>query len=152
MPEVNERAYEAPRERHPSDRRKNLLNIRWPDRRTGFFRRSGEQRPGDEALGWLAARPRVVLTLLVTLAGMNLLDFALTLQLLQRGAVEGNPVLAAAFAQGTMTAFAVKACLMIAIFLSVWLLRRYRGVLIVLLIAGAVYTLLLVYEVGLLVG
>ena len=87
-------------------------------------------------------RYRIFNFLLLALAALNLLDYALTLKALSRGVPEGNPLMDAALELGIF--HLVKAALPTALLVLTWLfsdrIRRIRASILVLLtVAVTVY-------------
>ena len=132
-----------PDRRRESDRRRRA-SFRFPDRRTGFDRRSS-----GGLLAWYRDRPALIAASLATIVALNIADYALTVQALERGAQEANPIMAALFAQDPTVALAFKLFTAIAVVLVIWQLRRYRKILGVSLLAVGGFGLLVVYQIGL---
>lgn len=74
-------------------------------------------------------------------------DLLLTWTLLGRGATEINPVMARLFDSGLGWATVVKGTLTLVVAGGVWLLRRYRRILEFSLVAAAVLSVLVIYEI-----
>jgi hypothetical protein len=83
----------------------------------------------------------------VAIVGLSALDMALTVNALERGAVELNPVMAALLGGGTIPAVAFKLTLTLAVAAAMWILRGYRQVLELSLLVLAGLGLLIVYHV-----
>jgi hypothetical protein len=84
------------------DRRVRRTPLWYPERRTGFDRRNrGGWRGRYEAgLRDLADRPRTLLLVLATIVVFNLMDYLLTLRVLDAGGSELNPSWPACFQSG----------------------------------------------------
>lgn len=134
-------------------RRQDGLSLRFPERRTGFDRRlptNSLVRSLQLVLLWLRDSP----VLLVILAGVNLLslaDLGMTLYLLRHGAVEANPILAGIFNVSWLAAASVKVVLVVLVTLTLWRLRKYRSVLLLVPAVLMVFTALVFYEVVLII-
>ena len=128
-------------ERRASDRRSAGAALTWPERRTGF-----DRRRRTFATGVLRDNSEALVVLVVVLNALNILDLALTAEVLSLGAAEANPIMAAAFAHGWETAALVKVGSMALISLAVLLMRRYRRVLQVALAGAALYAVLICYH------
>lgn len=129
------------------DRRSQRVTMRYPERRTGFDRRS--------AGGVLTAyrdRPGVIAAVLAALLGLNVADYLFTVAALGRGAQEVNPVMAALFESNLALAGVVKLAAVSLVVGAIWQLRRYRRILQVSLIAVAGFTFLVTYQIMLLAG
>ena len=125
------------------DRRRRRAMFRFPDRRTGFDRR----RPGG-LLAWYRDRPAVIAAALAAIVALNVADYTLTVQALERGAREANPIMATLFAHDPALALAFKLFTATAVVLVIWQLRRYRKILGVSLLAVGGFGLLVVYQIG----
>ena len=111
-------------DRRGGERRSGRISLRLHERRTGFDRRS----PAS-LVGWYRDRPHIVGAVLVAVVLLNIADLVLTIRALGRGATEANPVMAALFELGPVTAGAFKVLVGLTFALIVWRLRRYRRVL-----------------------
>ena len=89
---------------------------------------------------------------LVAVAALNLADFLLTIRALERGASEVNPVMAALFDVDPAVAGAVKLLLGLGVVLVIWQMRNYRRILEVSLVALAGFSLVLAYQLALVVS
>ena len=127
-------------ERRAADRRQRALCIKWPERRTGFDRRSSTR------VAVLRDSSAALLAVLAVLNLLNLLDWRFTMVGLERGAVEANPVMSFLFGVDTLTAGLFKVALMLAISLVVWRGRRYRRILEFAVLATVAYAGLIVYH------
>lgn len=126
------------------DRRARTRSLRFPERRTGFDRRG----PAG-VLTWYRDRPVAIATTLAAVMALNLADFYLTLLALDRGAREVNPIMAALFEHDPSLALAFKLATAAAVVLIIWQLRRYRRILTVSLIAVGGFSLLVLYQLRL---
>jgi uncharacterized membrane protein (UPF0136 family) len=130
--------------RSTGDRRGSRLALRLPDRRTGF-----DRREAGGVLSWYRDRPGVIAATLAGILFLNLADYLLTLQALDRGAQEVNPIMAALFESDPSLALAFKLITAMVVAGIIWQLRRYRRILGVALIALGGFALLVVYQLGL---
>jgi hypothetical protein len=80
---------------------------------------------------------------------LNLADYLLTLQALDRGAREVNPIMAALFEHDPSLALAFKLATAAAVVVIIWQLRRYRRILGVSLVAVGGFGLLVGYQLAL---
>ena len=125
--------------------RRNARNRFWyPERRTGFDRRS----PSD-ALAWYRNRPRTIALVLTGVVLLNIADYLLTLRALDRGATEANPFMAVLFEMSPALAGVVKLTLVLGVVTVIWHMRRYRRMLEVSLLALTGFTLVLAYQLAL---
>lgn len=125
------------------DRRLSRPAICYPDRRSGFDRRSQKG-----LLGALRESPAVLLTLLIGLNALSAADWAFTTRALANGALEANMILDSLIAIDPLAAAAFKAACVLAVTAAIWLARRYRLVLATAVGAVAVYGALMVYHVA----
>lgn len=125
------------------DRRLSRPAICYPDRRSGFDRRSQKG-----LLGALRESPAVLLTLLIGLNALSAADWAFTTRALANGALEANMILDSLIAIDPLAAVAFKAACVLAVTAAIWLARRYRLVLATAVGAVAVYGALMVYHVA----
>lgn len=128
-------------DRRRTDRRTARRQFRVPDRRTGFDRR----KPAG-LLGVLRDSPAVLVGLLVLINLFSIADWVFTMQALQIGAVEGNPVLAMMLTTNPAAAFAFKVTATLLVTLALWTWRRYRLILATAAAATLVYAGLMVYH------
>lgn len=143
-------------DRRGGDRRKHSSFRLINERRSGFDRRAvqgGPARRGlNRALRYLRERPSYVLLTIFAVNVLNALDGLFTLNALERGAVEANPIMKWAFQFGTEPAVACKLLLVGALSLLLWRLRRFRMALLAPLVVGGMYSALTVYHLGLLLS
>ena len=130
--------------RRGPDRRARRRLFRFPDRRTGFDRR----RAGG-LLAWYRDRPALVAASLIAVVALNIADYVLTMEALERGAREANPIMAALFASDPSLALAFKLFTALAVALIIWQLRRYKRILGVSLVALGGFGALVIYQIGL---
>lgn len=130
--------------RRGTDRRTSRLAIRVPDRRTGFDRRA----PAG-VLTWFRDRPSAVAVVLIAIVALNAGDYFLTIEALDRGAREANPIMAALFARNAAIAGIFKLGTALAVVSVIWHFRRYRRILGVSLIAVGGFGALIVYQLAL---
>ncbi|MEE8331074.1 MAG: DUF5658 family protein [Acidimicrobiia bacterium] len=139
-------------DRRQGERRRANLSVRFPDRRYGFPRRTPQGSFRRRYLGGLAA-VRDNSTLLVLLASLllalNIADLTLTRRALEAGAVEVNPLMAALFDSNMALATSVKLGLSAIVVGGLWLMRRYRPALSLLVYASIGMGLLVTYQAAL---
>jgi hypothetical protein len=134
-------------EQRKGDRRSSRAAFRFPDRRSGFDRRAVAG-----VVAWYRDRPRLIATALAAIVLLNVADFVLTLHALELGAREANPVMAGLLDRGPALAGAIKLLLAVAVAAVIWRMRRYRRILEVSLVAMAAFTLLIAYQISLILG
>ena len=134
-------------EQRAAERRVTGARFRYPERRTGF-----DRRLSGGAIAWYRDHPSTVAMVLVAVAALNLADFLLTIRALERGASEVNPVMAALFDVDPAVAGAVKLLLGLGVVLVIWQMRNYRRILEVSLVALAGFSLVLAYQLALVVS
>jgi hypothetical protein len=140
------------------DRRVRAVSLRYPERRSGFDRRT--PRAGRigllrwRLLGALRRSPATLAVLLAAFAVLNAADVVVTLRALDLGATELNPVMASLVEAGPVQAAVLKAVVTAAVIAGIWLLRRYQRILELALLLAVGMAVLLAYQVGglLLVG
>jgi hypothetical protein len=114
------------------------------DRRTGFDRR--REYP---VTGRLRDRPALLAGVLVAVNLLSAADFFLTQAELQAGiAIEGNPLLAALFEGGPLSAWLFKTTVVLAVTLVIWHQRHRRPILLVALAAFGIYLAVIGYHVA----
>lgn len=131
-------------ERRPTNRRSTRAQFRYPEHRTGFDRRSSGR------VSWYRDRPVLIAAVLGIFVLLNLLDLALTIEVLGRGGTEANPIMSALFEADPVLAAAVKLVLMGGVAGVIWALRRYRRILQLSLVAVAGFGALVTYQLALL--
>lgn len=136
-------------DRRQGDRRTANLSLRYPDRRYGFPRRSPQGPLSRRYVSGLAAI-RDNSTLLVLLASLllalNIADLNLTRRALEAGAVEVNPLMAVLFDSDMALATAVKLGFSALVVGGLWVMRRYRPALSLLVYASIGMGLLVTYQ------
>ena len=132
----------GPAARSEVERRASPSALRWPERRTGFDRRSPQ--PVTKTLR--DNRP-VLVGLVVVLNVLNLVDFTLTSRALSSGAVEANPIMNTIFLSGWENAALFKLGTMIAVSLAILAFRRYRMVLQVAVAGVTLYAAVVLYHI-----
>ncbi len=144
-----------PGERRQEDRRRQRkVYLKW-ERRSGFDRR--RQQTGfprstlDDTLRYMRERPLTVALILLLLNTLNLLDALLTIEALEAGAREANPIMEALFQSGTGQALAFKLSLIAALSALLWGMRRFKLGLVAALTAVGTYVLVAVYHVTLII-
>lgn len=131
-------------EQRTAERRNARNRFRYPERRTGFDRRSSAG-----ALDWYRNRPRTIAAVLAAIILLNLADYLLTVRALNLGAVEANPIMASLFEVSPAVAGSVKLVIVLGVAAIIWQMRRYRRILEVSLVALAGFTLVLAYQLAL---
>jgi len=130
------------------DRRAHRATFHYPERRTGFDRRMAGVSRYQRFLEAYRRRDGLVAVCLAAIVVLNLADLVLTQVLIDLGASEANPIMAALLAAGTVPAAAVKVAVTIAVVAGVWVLRRYRRMLEFSLVLLGALVLLAAYQVG----
>jgi hypothetical protein len=137
------------RDRRGADRRARRSWV-WRERRSGFDRRSrSASRWGaawDEALIYLRDNPLALVAMLALANLLSLLDLMFTLRALDHGAVEANPVMRALLEGHPAAAVIVKVCLVAGVSVVVFLLRRYRLMLKVAILALVLFAVIVMYH------
>jgi len=128
-------------ERRERNRRARRTGFHWPERRTGFDRRS------DCTVRLLRESSALLIALLALLNLLNVLDWRFTAIGLERGAIEANPIMAAFFGVDTLAAGLFKVSWMFAISVIIWHARRYRRVLEFTVVAAVMYFALVLYHI-----
>ncbi len=138
-----------PPRRRRQERRVKRTPFRYPERRSGFDRRSQAGLRGRYlgALSDFANRPRTVVLVLATIIVFNFMDFYLTVRILDAGGVELYPIMARLFAVGSETAAVVKLGIVGAAALLLLALRRYRRSLELSLLLLLFFSALMFYHV-----
>ncbi len=131
------------------DRRLRREPFRFPERRSGFDRRSPSGWRGRyiEDLRSLAQRPRTLVLVLATIVVFNFMDLLLTLRVLDAGGVELNPLMANLFSMDQLTAAFVKLGVVGAAVLLLYSLRRYRRTLELSLLLLIAFSGLMFYHI-----
>jgi hypothetical protein len=132
---------EAVLERRAVDRRRHASSLYYPERRTGFDRRTRTL-----VTGFLRDRPVALVVILVLINVMSLADWMLTVQALEAGAAEGNPVLSAMITGNPAAAFFFKLAATLGVTAALWSWRRYRTILGTAIAALLVYAGLMAYH------
>ncbi len=96
-------ANELALERRGRDRRVVHRSLYYPERRTGF-----DRRMPSRVTAVLRDRPVVLLSVLIAINLLSIADWLLTMRVLEVGAAEGNPVLAAMISTSPTAAFTFK--------------------------------------------
>ncbi len=123
------------------DRRTRRVSMRYPERRSGFDRRTS--RPFLEAY---RARPAAIGAVLAAFVLLNVADLVFTLRVVDAGAIELNPVMAALLGAGSGYAAAFKLGAALTVAGAMWAARRYRLVLQASLAALALMGAVAVYQ------
>ncbi|MGI9647731.1 MAG: DUF5658 family protein [Acidimicrobiia bacterium] len=133
--------------RRGGDRRTARVAFRFPERRTGFDRRAYAG-----VVTRYRDRPGLIAAALTGIVLLNLADFALTLRALDLGAREANPVMAGLLELSPGLAGTVKIVVAVGVSAVIWQLRRYRRILEVSLLALAGFTMLVTYQITMLLS
>jgi hypothetical protein len=147
---MREEKYFGSHERRGHERRgRSRFVLR--ERRMGFDRRSSP-RGGvavsiERTLLGLRDRPGTLRVLLVTVNLLNLADFWLTLNVLENGGGEANPIMRSLFELGPMWAGAVKVTTILLTSLLLWRCRSFRLALAAALAMLAIFTTVLFYHI-----
>ncbi len=148
MPGENGNHHTDERRGHERRRRRRLVLI---ERRSGFDRRgpaSGGRLSGalEGALLRLRDDPVLLLAVLGLANMLSLADLAFTLFALDHGAIEANPVMRTLLDSDPGFAILAKIGMVAGVSTLIYLLRRYRLMLMVALIAVAVFGSVVVYH------
>lgn len=127
--------------RHIERRARPRHAFHWPERRTGFDRRSP-----DRPLMTLRDNRTLLVGVILAIGALSCFDLAMTARELTLGVHEANPIMRAAFGNSIWTAAAVKAGSFLLVSLAIWFFRRYRLVLQFALGAVILYAALTVYH------
>ena len=130
--------------------RRRKIAFRLRERRTGFDRRDPSRGPHwyTQLLRGLRCHPQALFVLLVAVNLLNLADFALTLDALQKGAAEANPVMRGLFAQSPVFAGFFKISVVAGVSLVIWRLRRFRRPLEAGVLALFLFGLVIAYHIA----
>ena len=131
------------------DRRAVRSPFYFPERRSGFDRRTPAGVRGRYHAGLLSYRDNQLAFMLVlaTLVVFNYMDYHLTLRVLAAGGSELNPIMARLFGIGPEAAAAAKLGSVGAVVLVLLALRRYRRTLEASLFFLLAYSALMFYHV-----
>jgi hypothetical protein len=118
-----------------ADRRRRGQRLRFPERRTGFDRRtchleSGLLRARERALHMYRDQAVCILVVLIAANVANILDLMLTQRALALGASEANPIMALLLVRDPFVAMAFKIGAGLLVTGAIWCMRRYRAVLV----------------------
>lgn len=127
--------------RHVERRARSRHAFHWPERRTGFDRRSP-----DRPLMTLRDNHALLVGVILLIGALSCFDLAMTARELALGVQEGNPIMRAALGNSIWTAAAVKAGSFLLVSLAIWYFRRYRLVLQFALGAAVLYVALTLYH------
>ncbi len=140
-------------ERREVDRRQNRVSFAWPERRSGFDRRGPAPDANRASVAFegiltgLRDRPATVRVMLVAINMLNLADFVLTINVLNTGGGEANPIMRSLFALNPVYAGIFKILAIFLISLVIWRFRRYRSALEISLVVLAVFMGVFFYHV-----
>jgi hypothetical protein len=134
------------------DRRSRRTAARFPERRTGFDRRTDPSagRVRVAYLEWirrLSQSPERAAVLMISIVALNVADVAFTFRALDRGLQEVNPVMAGLLDAGHGVAAFVKIGVSVALASAGWWFRRFRRVIEVGLLVAALMSLVVLYHV-----
>lgn len=134
--------------RDASNRRQRaLLCFHFPERRTGYDRRSIESSRIERLLHHISIRDGLAFSLVLAVVAANVIDVLYTGVLLQRGATEGNGFLHYLMGcLGTFSALLIKMLVCIAVAVFVWVLRKYRSATILLVAWLIAFGILIAYQ------
>jgi len=133
----------ATTERRWTDRRSRRAQFRYPERRTGFDRRSFGR------MAWYRDRPRLIAGVLGVVVALNIVDLVLTRHILARGGTEANPIMSALFEADPAAAAVFKMAVTAGVVGVIWSMRSYRKILQVSLVAAAGFSALVAYQLAL---
>jgi hypothetical protein len=138
--------------RRGGDRRGRRFSFVVRERRSGFDRR-GPAPAGpastalESVLTGLRDRPSALWVLLITVNALNLVDFALTLNVLALGGGEANPIMRSLFALNPVYAGAFKVVAVLLCTWLVWRFRRFRSALGAALLMVTIFAAVFFYHV-----
>lgn len=138
-------------QRTQEDRRSRKTRVHFPERRTGFDRRTHPSAGRVRAayLGWirrLSGSPQRAALLMASIVLLNIADVAFTFRALDRGLQEVNPVMAGLLDAGHGVAAVVKIGVSAALAAAGWWLRRFRRVIEVALVVIALMSVVVLYH------
>lgn len=133
--------------RRGNDRRVTRAALRFPDRRTGFDRRADAG-----VVVWYRDRPGLIASALTAIVLLNVADFTLTMHALELGAREANPIMAGLLDLSPALAGTVKVVVTMLIAAAIWRMRRYRRILEVSLVALVGFTMLVTYQLAMILN
>jgi hypothetical protein len=151
--QLEEHTHRESADRRTADRRRHRSRFVLHERRAGFDRRRSDSvspltSAFRQTLLGLRDRPRLLDVLLLTVNLLNLADFALTLQALQDGGAETNPVMRSLFAAHPVYAGLFKILAVLFVSLVLWRWRSFRDALQAALVMLALFMAVLLYHVG----
>jgi hypothetical protein len=135
-----------------TDRRARRTTIHFPERRTGFDRRTHPSAGTARVayLDWirrLSESPMRAGFLMISIVVLSIADMAFTFRALDRGLQEVNPVMAGLLDTGHGFAALVKIGVSAALAVAGWWLRRFRRVIEAALLVVALMSLVVLYHV-----
>lgn len=139
-------------ERRWNDRRTHRAGLIFPERRTGFDRRTSYLqgplgRALDQALKAMRDSSVVLMTVLAAVNVLNVLDYIFTVNALAAGMSEGNPIMESLFNYDIRVAGLVKVVAMLLVSFVIWRNRKYRVILGCALLTLTAYLILLTYHI-----
>ena len=135
-------------ERRGAADRRRRRGYRFYDRRSGFQRRTTGEEMGifRRAIYGLRARPVALVRVLAAVNVLNVVDFLLTLLVLDAGGREANPILRPLISLSPWVAGLFKLVVVLAATLLVWKSRFYALALITAVVMLALFTCLVLYD------
>ena len=138
---------ETPADKRITSRRSTRSKFRYPEKRTGFDRRFQRKSVFSRISISLASHRRAFIGILIAVNVLSVLDFLLTMNLLNLGHVwEGNPVMAGLIVYSPVIALVHKTSLVLLITLVFWRFRRYRAVMLATSSTFVLFSVLILYQ------
>jgi hypothetical protein len=139
-------------ERRWTERRERRASLIFPERRTGFDRRTPlfagpVRRSIDQALRTLRDSLPALAAVLIMVNVLNILDYVFTVNALAAGMSEGNPIMDSLFSYDIRIAGLVKVLAMLGVTFVIWRNRRYRMILGCALLTLVAYLVLITYHI-----
>ncbi len=129
-------------------RRNARVKFKYPERRTGFERRILRTSYLSRVSISLANHRRAFLNVLIAVNVLSVLDFLLTINLLNLGHIwEGNPFIASLIVFNPIVAFLYKTSLVLSVTLVFWRFRRYKSVILATSSTLLFFSVLIFYQV-----
>jgi len=144
------RRTETPADNRVTARRNSGSNFKYPEKRTGFDRRIQRKSHFSRILVSLANHRRAFISILIAVNVLSVLDFLLTMNLLNLGTIaEANPIMADLIVLNPIVAFLYKTSLVLSVTLIFWRFRRYRSVILATSSALVLFSVLIFYQLTL---
>ncbi len=138
---------ETPADNRITTRRNTRSNFTYPEKRTGFDRRIQRKSHFSRTLVFLANHRRAFINVLIAVNVLSVLDFLLTMNLLDLGPIsEANPLMAGLIVFNPIVAFLYKTSLVLSVTLVFWRFRRYRSVILATSSAFVLFSVLIFYQ------